>query len=470
MRNIINAKAPGSHEGLYTLDIGGTSATTVAVALTNLNGVEKTLINQVGGPVSLDEHGNIPKNFLPKGLKQKPTVSGPATLPPATQGVYTITNYDSKRTYDLTLQVIGAGAVYRNDNQVIFTTPDASIVGTGGMYGFKLNGFNFPVMVNLANPVLPTPSILTPSQGLVINNNKFTVSYLIAPGNYAGTAFSPLFVDYQLATDSQFNNIFDYGVDVPVTGSSFVVEDMPQSTDCYLRIRQRDNNFGHSEWSAVRKFNSGTYSEALRSRIPLIQYPIYSDLGILPTDRLQTSPFVAINLDDKHVETEWHLDGLSSLSKTFLTSGQIFRIFNYLESGRTLELKARHRGSLSGWSEWSQPVIFTMIHPYKAEPVLKSVSQATFYAGEYTVANDSVVEIDPLDSLWPSEITLGVAWEVQKVGSTTVTVVNAYGQSMSVIVSVLLAGQSSGVYYIRPRILTNYSSVKVTTAFRLRKL
>jgi hypothetical protein len=111
-----------------------------------------------------------------------------------------------------------------------------------------------------------------------------------------------------------------------------------------------------------------------------------------------------------------------------------------------------------------------MIYPYKAEPVLKSVSQATFYAGEYTVANNSVVEIDPLDSLWPSEITLGVAWEVQKVGSTAVTVVNTYGQSMNVIVSVLLAGQSSGVYYIRPRILTNYSSVKVTTAFRLRKL
>lgn len=470
MRNIINPKAPGSHEGLFTLDIGGTSATTVARALENLNGVDKNMVNQVGGPVALDEYGNIPKAFLPKSIKQKPTVSGPTSLSAAATGTYTITNFDSKRSYELGLLVIGAGMVSRNEKTITFTAPDASIVASGGLYGFKLNGYNFPVMVGLSNPILPTPSITSPAQNLSINNSKFTVSYLVSSGNYAGYTYSPVAVDYQVSTDGLFNNIVDYGVDIPVTGNSFLIEGLPQNTECFLRIRQRDLHFGHSDWSGVRRFNSGNFPANLFERTPIINFPIYGDDGVLATDRIQASAFVPGMVGDKLEETEWFIQGVSVLSKTFLTSGQIFRIFKYLESGRTLELKLRYRGSLSNWTEWSQPVLFTMSYPYREEPVLKSISNATFYSGEYTVVNGSVIEIEPLLSTWPTEITLGVEWEVQKVGQTNTFVVNTYGQFMNISVATLLVGQTSGVYYLRPRILTNFSSVKIAAPIYLRKI
>jgi hypothetical protein len=168
MRSIVNAKAPGSHEGLFNLNIGGTSATRVNTALQNLNGIDKNSINRAGGPVQLNEYGIIPEVFLPKSIKQRPTILGPVSLSVETSATYTITNYDSKNSYDLSLLVLGAGTVVRNDNVITYTSPNSLIVGSGGLYGFKLNDHNFLIRVGLSNPVLPIATISHPTQNLVI--------------------------------------------------------------------------------------------------------------------------------------------------------------------------------------------------------------------------------------------------------------------------------------------------------------
>jgi hypothetical protein len=110
-----------------------------------------------------------------------------------------------------------------------------------------------------------------------------------------------------------------------------------------------------------------------------------------------------------------------------------------------------------------------MVNSYSEPPVLKTVSNAVFNNGMHTASNSSVIELEPLNSIWPTEITLAVEWELSKVGESGIMVITTYGQSMSVPITVLLNGQTAGEYIINPTIITNFSSVKILSPIYLIK-
>lgn len=129
-------------QGEVTIPLGGTSATEVNQAVTNLGAIHQTNVGVASGLVPTVK-GSIPSSFLsaPPNTPDV-TVSGPVSVYAGSTNLYTITNYDSRIAYAVST-TMGVATVVRD--QVTYTAP-----GTGNTdCGFVINGKSIPVKTTL---------------------------------------------------------------------------------------------------------------------------------------------------------------------------------------------------------------------------------------------------------------------------------------------------------------------------------
>lgn len=221
-----------------------------------------------------------------------------------------------------------------------------------------LGGFVNPVM----RPA--TPALAAPLAGAVGVGERPT----LAVAGYASPGATPQAgVQFQLSTGSTFA-VLTYDSGALPAGLSCLLPGsiLATGTLYYARARVQDTLGLWSDWSEPISFTTAaayTYVAA-----PALVAPAdgATDLGEQPT--LQTGGFATVGGNDTHAASQWQVRAAAgSWAAPLWDSGQdaanlLSRVLpaGVLQAGQSVYyLRARHKGTALGWSEWSAEVRIT---------------------------------------------------------------------------------------------------------------
>lgn len=232
--------------GVVGIVNGGTDGDTAPEAVTNLGGISRSSIGQANGPVPLDVDGKINISFFSNINSSFVTITGPGTLQYNQTGSYTITNFDSFKTYTLSAVV---GTVSRIGNIIEYTAPN-----TGSVGGFTVNERSIELNIGAPPKSIATPSITSPANnaGNISNVPSFTSS-VYAPINGTGIHQSS---DWQISEVFDFSTTVDYIVSNTTHKTSWdsLQTILKLNTAHYVRVRYRSADGIVSPWSAAINF------------------------------------------------------------------------------------------------------------------------------------------------------------------------------------------------------------------------
>lgn len=223
---------------------GGTGYSSLDFLYDRYKAIFKSKIDKALGAISLDENANIINSSLTSALVTNISVSGPKAININTTHQYEITNHDYMTEYLVTAT---NGTVSLEGNIITYTAPSV-----GGDFGFKINGRN--IVVKVLAPHVTKPSIISP-----VNNASnlggsitFTSSAFVVNNGIDTHTGS----DWDVATDSDFNNIVKTTVNNSGNKESYTVTGLLLNTSYYVRVRHKGNSLGYSEWSNTIAFTT----------------------------------------------------------------------------------------------------------------------------------------------------------------------------------------------------------------------
>ena len=231
-------------------------------------------VDQVGGPVGLDESGKIRSNkFVDQDGTNKVNIDGPTQVTIGTTNQYSITDFDSFRAYTI---AASAGTVSMLNGIITLTAP-----GVVGNVTLTVNGRATVIQVVTAR--LAQPSITTPVTG----------STNIAPNNVSATSSAPASVggsfvhassDWELATDPGFVNIVKSTLNDARNKVTWETNGLQVSTTYYLRVRYKASGDIYSDYSVPVSFTTNTTNamnieEALIGAVDAVDY-IYAGTSV----------------------------------------------------------------------------------------------------------------------------------------------------------------------------------------------
>lgn len=223
---------------------GGTGYSSLDFLYDRYKAIFKSKIDKAKGGVSLDRDANIANTSLINALVTNISVFGPKAININTTHQYEITNHDYMTEYLVTAT---NGTVSLEGNIITYTAPSV-----GGDFGFKINGRN--IVVKVLAPHVTKPSIISP-----VNNASnlggsitFTSSAFVVNNGIDTHTGS----DWDVATDSDFNNIVKTTVNNSGNKESYTVTGLLLNTSYYVRVRHKGNSLGYSEWSNTIAFTT----------------------------------------------------------------------------------------------------------------------------------------------------------------------------------------------------------------------
>ena len=223
---------------------GGTGYSSLDFLYDRYKAIFKSKIDKAKGGVSLDRDANIANTSLINALVTNISVFGPKAININTTHQYEITNHDYMTEYLVTAT---NGTVLLEGNIITYTAPSV-----GGDFGFKINGRN--IVVKVLAPHVTKPSIISP-----VNNASnlggsitFTSSAFVVNNGIDTHTGS----DWDVATDSDFNNIVKTTVNNSGNKESYTVTGLLLNTSYYVRVRHKGNSLGYSEWSNTIAFTT----------------------------------------------------------------------------------------------------------------------------------------------------------------------------------------------------------------------
>lgn len=174
-------------------------------------------------------------------------------------------------------------------------------------------------------------------------------------------------VQFQIATSAGFATLHHDSGELPA-GLSY---QMPASvllanTTYYLRARVKDTSGLWSDWSETVSFQ--TDSAFIYVTAPTIVSPANNALDVAETPSIQTGAFATIGGADTHAATQYQIRLSSDTwANAVWDSGEdttnklsVQVPAGILDAGQTTYyVRARHKGTSRGWSEWSSEVKFT---------------------------------------------------------------------------------------------------------------
>lgn len=251
------------------VELGGTGAQTAAKAAISLKLVTDTMKGVAGGPVALDANGKVPASTVPDLLgTNKVNVQGDFSLVVGEITQFTITDYDSKKTYAITAKF---GSFFRKDETIIYTAPSNPVAEV-----LNIGGRDF--LFNVKASVPRKPSILTPAN----LSSELTGPVLATSSVYAvkGAASSHASSDWQVSSDPNFTNIITQASNDTINktawsfvlNDSFVAPNLNYNTQYYFRVRYRAANGEASDWSDTTTFRTSS-SFATLAESAKLPYP-----------------------------------------------------------------------------------------------------------------------------------------------------------------------------------------------------
>lgn len=332
---------------------GGHGGQSAEEGLLNLGGVRQNDTQNPGDFLRLDEFGRLPASMLSRLIKSEPRVDGPATRNPSQAGTYTITNYDVFTQYTLS-GVLGTAT---RSGPTITYTPGAA-PGDGG---FVLNGRRITVLISTQFPNQPV--VTTPANASVDRPLSFTATSS-AFGVSSGSDTHEM-SDWQIATDSGFSNVVASSLASVTDLTSWNVTGLSFNTDYFIRVRHKGVTQGWSPWSTTSMFKTQVNTATLGT--PNITAPASGATVIATNFTITASAFTVTNGSDTHLSTDWQIAsdvGFTNIvkqsisnttNKTSIGSSQL----GNLVSGTVYYVRTRYRGTLVGYTGWSNPVMFT---------------------------------------------------------------------------------------------------------------
>jgi len=243
-------------------------------------------------------------------------------------------------------------------------TIPSSILDTDTIYyvrvrytGITYGNSSYSIIVSFTTGYIVQPSIITPlngSTGIPTNSNLV--------GNSFDSTDTHDKTDWEVATDTNFNNIIFSSYDDTSNLESITMSSLISNTQYYARLRYYGNLFGWSDWSGTISFTTAN----AYIQTPTNQSPADSSIDIGETPTLTTSNFNCINGSDTHESSDWEIyddvslsnlifssyDDTSNLESIFISSGN-------LSADTTYYFRCRHTGVTYGDSEWSTSTNFT---------------------------------------------------------------------------------------------------------------
>lgn len=245
MPRVLTSPSAGSTI-VSTLNIseGGTGATTASMALNNLGAIPANKLDTASGVASLDSVGKLKPSVLPVNEVSTIAISGPSSLVVGQPGAFVITNFDVFTNY----QVIAiSGSVSRTGDTITYTAPGAS-----GSSGFTINGKTVSVTVTAIQP--NQPAIVSPSNGAQNRNANIVASSSAFSMNFGSDTHASS--DWQLSTDSGFNNIVNSTTDDTTNKTSWLLTSLNANTTYYIRVRHKGVTYGYGAWSNPSSFKT----------------------------------------------------------------------------------------------------------------------------------------------------------------------------------------------------------------------
>lgn len=223
---------------------GGTGNSSLDFLYERYKAIFRSKIDKATGAISLDGNAKITNSSLVNALASNISVSGPKTININTTHQYKVTNHDYMTEYSVTAT---EGTVSLVGDTITYTAPSI-----GGDFGFKVNERN--VAVKVLAPHVAKPSIISPvnnASGLGGSITLTSSAFVVNNGIDTHTGS-----DWDIATDSNFNNIVKTTVNNSSSKESYSASGLLPNTSYYARVRHKGNSLGYSEWSNTIAFTT----------------------------------------------------------------------------------------------------------------------------------------------------------------------------------------------------------------------
>jgi hypothetical protein len=348
------------------------------------------------------------------------TLSGPSTLATNQSGNWTITNYDSAMTYNVSAST---GTVTRSGNTVTYTAGT-----TAGSGGFTVNGKSVAVTVTIAASAPNTPNITSPSNGGSVSSGSLTLTSS-SFGN-TGTPDTHQSSSWQVSSDAGFSTLLVNVSNSTTNKTSVTATGLLANTSYYARVKHQGVTLGDSAWSTTVQFSTnditlsgpstlttsqtgnwtitnfdsatvytvaatvGTVSRSGNTvtyiagttggtggftingktvsvtvtavagviNTPVIATPSNGSTVSSGTLTLTSSTFGNTGTPDTHLTSSWQIaldGGFSTIEKEALdVSGLTSQTLTGLKAGTTYFARVRHKGATLGYSAWSTGSVF----------------------------------------------------------------------------------------------------------------
>ena len=228
---------------VVAINKGGTGATNATDAVNNIGGLPLSLLGQPNGVAAAGSDGELTLDIFPNGgASGSVTMTGVLSLVVNQSTQYTITNYDSFKTY--TLSAV-SGSVSRSGDIITYTAG-----ATAGAGGFIVNGKTVNVTitaitVNQASITSPTAGATGLSGSVAFTGGAFGVT---------GGSDTHQGSDWQIATDTGFTNIVASVTNDAVNKTTWTGSGLSVSTVYYSRVRYKGVTYGYGAWSSTVSF------------------------------------------------------------------------------------------------------------------------------------------------------------------------------------------------------------------------
>ena len=219
---------------------GGTGSTNLNEVITNFDLIPKTQINQPNGILGKTA-GKIDVAKINK--TSSVTIDGPSLIAINTPTIYTISNYDSSKTYTVS---VSNGTATVNENKITV------IVTSATSFTLTVNTKIYPItsvdtIINKPSITFPTNNVINMGESVVIITSPYT-----AYGDHGGHNST----DWQVSRNSNFTDIVINNQGDTERKTSFTILNLTNNTEYYLRARYKTNNGTYSEWSNTVKFKT----------------------------------------------------------------------------------------------------------------------------------------------------------------------------------------------------------------------
>lgn len=223
--------------------------------------------------------------------------------------------------------------------------------------GTGLSGFINPAQ----RPAAPAMASPAADAGGVTERPTLSIAGYASPGGTPQAA-----VQFQVSTGSAFAVVLhDSGAQPAGLSYAMPASVLASGTLYYVRARVQDTAGLWSDWSEPISFTTAVSFAYVAA--PLLVSPANGATDIGETPTLQTGAFAVVGGEDAQAASQWQVRGAAGTwTAPLWDSGEDANLLSrsvpagVLQAGQQVYyLRARHKGSSLGWSEWSAEVRIT---------------------------------------------------------------------------------------------------------------